>query len=127
VAVLVAAACVLAGCGTSDDRGEARDAAEALYAAVARHDGKAACAQLDPDARKALEDREASPCPEAVLDLRLRGSRAGDVEVYVDEAQVRLVGGDTVFVGETDQGWRVSAAGCRGGGVLEPAECEVQA
>jgi hypothetical protein len=45
------------------------------------------------------------------------------VEVWGRDAQVRL-GGDTVFLTETDAGWRVTAA-CRPRGEA-PYECQVE-
>jgi hypothetical protein len=82
---------------------------------VSNHEGRTACALLSeppPD------------CPSVVLKLSLHGSRASSVSVYATSAQVRLQGGDTVFLGFTRNGWRIDAAGCRtvpGGG---PLECE---
>jgi hypothetical protein len=58
--------------------------------------------------------------------LSLHGTRATSVSVYATSAQVRLDGGDTVFLGFTRNGWRIDAAGCtnvHGGG---PMTCEEQ-
>jgi hypothetical protein len=116
-----------AACGTGADRDQAQAAAEALYAAVAEGDGQAACRQLSPQARMELEGQERAECPEAILGLELTGSTAERVEVFTNEAAVHLAGGDTVFLDETQQGWRVSALGCQEQAPDRPADCEVQA
>ena len=123
------AACVaglaFAGCGTGADQREVRAAAERFYQAVHAHAGRTACALLDEDTSSQLvKDQQESDCAKAVLKLELHGTRAASVSVYATSAQVRLAGGDTVFLGFTRNGWRIDAVGCRtvsGGG---PLECE---
>lgn len=125
--VVAAAALAAAGCGTSTDRDQARTAAQRLYAAVDRHDGAAACAQMSPPLRAQLVKDQSEPeCAKAVLKLSLHGGRPAAVRVYANAAEVRLAGGDTVFLSDTREGWRVDAVGCRpqGGG---PYDCEEQA
>lgn len=120
------AALSASGCGTGPDRAQAQEAVERFYAAVERRDGRTACAQLSPDVRAGLAEDEAGRCERAVLGLALRGRRAEAVRVYATSAQVVLAGGDTVFLGDGRQGWRIQAAGCRprGGG---PYDCEAEA
>ena len=117
----------LAGCGRSGDHAAARSVAEGFYSAVSRHDGAGACARLSTDARAALEQQASATCARAVLQLNLSGRRAHIVRVYSTNAAVELLHGDTVFLQDTRQGWRISAAGCRPQGRGEPADCEVQA
>jgi hypothetical protein len=126
---VLAAVAALAGCGNTEDRDQARAAAERLYAAVEADDGAGACRQLSPDAREEIESQEQSACEEAVLELDLQtaGARAERTEVFTNEAAVHLTGGDTVFLDETQEGWRVSALGCRDQSTDSPADCEVQA
>jgi hypothetical protein len=124
VVVLVVALC---GCGRSGDRDAVRDAAVQFYAAVDAHDGARACALLSADTRKALENQESESCERAVEQLDLTGGPAGAVSVYSTEAAVELRGGDTVFLQDTAQGWRIAAAGCRPTAHEEPADCEVEA
>jgi len=122
---LCVAGLVLSGCGTGADQREVRSATERFYAAVQHHDGRAACALLDSDtASQLVKDQQTPDCARAVLKLQLRGSQAASTSVYGTSAQVRLAGGDTVFLGWTPNGWRIDAVGCRvvaGGG---PLECE---
>ena len=124
--VLLIGAVALAGCGRDGDRATVRRVAEGFYAAVAHHDGAAACARLSADARKALEQQESAPCARAVVHLNLSGRRAHIVRVYSTDAAVELLHGDTVFLQDTAEGWRVDAAGCRPQARGEPADCEVQ-
>ena len=122
---MCAAGLALAGCGTGADERAARAATERFYSAVQAHEGQTACALLDPDTSSQLVKDEQEPdCASAVLKLELHGTRATSVSVYATAAQVRLDGGDTVFLGFTRNGWRIDAVGCRtasGGG---PLECE---
>ena len=124
IAGLLALSAVVAGCGTAADQDQARNAVERLYAAVKAQDGTTACAQLSPSLRAQLIKDESEPdCAKAVLKLDLKGERASAVRVFATSAQVDLADGDTVYVGDTDQGWRVEALGChrKDGG---PFECE---
>jgi hypothetical protein len=127
--VLLACALLLGACGTSDDRDQARVAVERLYAAVAAQDGAGACAQLSTSAREELESQEKSACEEAILglDLETDGAEAASVEVFMTSAAVQLSTGETAFLDDTPQGWRVSAVGCSGQTSDTPADCEVQA
>lgn len=123
---LLLAATGLGGCGGKDD-GAASRAAERFYAAVAQRDGDTACAQLEQSTLEALEHEEKSACPKAVLSLELSGSEADSATVWITSAQVRLRRGDTVFLDETPDGWRVAAAGCKPQpGEEEPYQCEVE-
>jgi hypothetical protein len=117
---------LLGGCGTSADRDQARGAAQALYDAVRGHDGAVACRQMSPSLRAQLVSDEGSPCAKAAVGLRLRGTRIAEVRVYADAAEVRFAGGDTVFLGDTREGWRAEAVGCRPQG-RGPYDCEEQA
>jgi outer membrane murein-binding lipoprotein Lpp len=116
----------LAGCGTNADADQARRAAQTLYVAAARHDGSRACAQMSPSLRAQLVDDDGGPCAKAVVGLDLAGRTVDEVKVYADAALVRFTGGDTVFLGDTAQGWRVEALGCRPQG-HGPYDCEEQA
>jgi hypothetical protein len=126
-AALALLALAICGCGRSGDRQAVRHAAAQFYAAVDGRDGERACALLSTDTRKALEDQESEPCDEAVVGLDLTGGPVGPVDVYSTEASVELRGGDTVFLQDTREGWRIAAAGCRPQAHEEPAKCEVQA
>ena len=56
--------------------------------------------------------------------MPLPGGDVTSVEVWGDDAQVRI-GGDVVFLTETDAGWRVTAAACTPR-EERPYDCEVE-
>jgi len=115
----------LSGCGRDGDRQSVRAVVDGFYAAVRGHHGDRACALLSADTRRALEKQESKPCGQAVDELHLDDGRPDRVDVFSTEASVELVGGDTVFLGNSPNGWQISAAGCQ----LQrnkPADCEVQ-
>ena len=115
----------LSGCGRDGDRQSVRAVVDGFYAAVRDHQGERACALLSPDTRKVLEQQESQSCDKAVDSLHLDDGRTRRVQVFSTDATVELVGGDTVFLGDSPSGWQISAAGCQ----LQadkPADCEVQ-
>jgi hypothetical protein len=126
-AALAVLVLVLCGCGRAGDRRAVRGIAVQFYAAVDHHDGTRACALLSADTRKALEDQESESCDKAIEHLDLTGGPVGTVSVYSTEAAVELRGGDTVFLQDTKQGWRIAAAGCRPSGHEKPADCDLEA
>jgi hypothetical protein len=127
VLALALLALALCACGRSGDRHTVRDAAVQFYAAVDRHDGARACALLSTETRKALEEQESEACDKAVEHLDLTGGPVGSVSLYSTEAAVELRGGDTVFLQDTKEGWRIAAAGCRPSGHEKPADCDLEA
>jgi hypothetical protein len=82
------------------------------------------CDLLAPATRTVLESDGSAPCADVIGDLPLPGGDVTAVEVWSGDAQVRL-GGDVVFLTETDAGWRVTAAACAPRGEL-PYDCEVE-
>jgi hypothetical protein len=124
--LLAGVALLLVGCGATDSNG-ARATAERFYGAAAAEDGADACAVLSDSTREQLVEDEGKPCEEAVLDLKLSGERATGTGAYMTEAKVDLDGGDSVFLEETADGWRVTAAGCQPVDDEEaPYDCEVE-
>ena len=115
----------LSGCGRDGDRQSVRAVVDGFYAAVRGHHGDRACGLLSADTRQALEKQESKPCGQAVDELHLEAGRPGPVHVFSTEASVELAGGDTVFLGDTASGWRISSAGCRLQGD-KPADCELE-
>jgi hypothetical protein len=122
--VALALALVLAGCGTSADRAQVRTVAARFSAAVERHDGAGACAQLTSDLRARIAGD--ATCAEALPKLSLRGGRPLEVRVYATSGRVRLAGGDALFLGDTRAGWRIEAVGCRPRAGA-PYDCEEEA
>jgi hypothetical protein len=128
--VLALLALGAAGCGPGDDRAAARAVAERFLAALESGDGAAACAQLSVDTREALEADEQAACREAIHTLGLEPAPLAGVQVFIVSAWAELDGGESVFLSETAEGWRVSAAGCTPGGgdpAGVPLDCELEA
>lgn len=119
----VAAAAVLAGCGSSQD-GAVEEAAGEFYAAVAARDGARACALLAPSTRSELEQSAEKPCTSAILEEQLPApSSPRAVEVFGTAGEVRY-DGEVAFLGEFPDGWRIVAAGCTPQGP-QPYDCLV--
>lgn len=119
-------ALVLVACGRSGDRQTVRSVATGFYAAAAHHDGARACALLSSQTRKKLEEQESESCDKAIDKVDLKGGPVSKVSVYSTEAAVELRGGDTVFIEDTKEGWRIAAAGCRPTAHAQPADCDLE-
>jgi hypothetical protein len=88
-------------------------------------DPEARCDLLTPKALAALEQNESQSCSDAIGQLPLNGGAVRSVQVWGGDAQVEL-SGDTLFLTETQDGWRVSAAACKPN-TDAPYDCEVEA
>ena len=129
LALLVVAVGV-AGCGRGGDRADARAVTVRFLTALERGDGTVACAQLSPDTRAALVDEEQKPCREAVGSLGLQTSPVTRLQLYVTNAKADLANGDSAFLSQGAQGWRLSAVGCRparGKPADAPYDCALEA
>lgn len=111
VAIAGFVALATAGCaGEADDRVAAR--ASHFYDAIAEGDAGAACADLAPGARSAVESEEGKPCVAVILDLPLPDPRGtGTVRRYGSMAQV-VHPGETAFLSRYDGRWLLAAVGC---------------
>jgi hypothetical protein len=131
IVLCVASLAILTGgCGAGDQRAHVRTVSERFLAAVAGGDGRAACAQLSPDARSELESQEQQACARAVGGLDLHSSAIERVQIYVTNAKVDLRDGKSLFLDEGAEGWRLSAIGCQvvGGKPADrPYDCELEA
>ena len=113
----------MAGCGSSESSA-VPEVAQRFYRAVAAGDGAAACALLAPPTVAEVEQTAKAPCRTAILDQEIPA--AGEVTRsarYGGQAQVRLRG-DTAFLSEFGDGWKVVAAGCTARGEA-PYDCKV--
>ena len=120
----------VAGCGTSDDRDQARTVVERFYDAVRDDRGEDACAELSEAAVKQLESQTSQRCPAVVTRLEYLGGPVVDAHVYVSNAKVDLGGGESAFLNRGPDGWRLSAIACKpeeGPPRDFPMECEVEA
>jgi hypothetical protein len=87
-------------------------------------DPQARCDLLAPATLATFESDSSARCADAIADVPLAGGEVRKVAIWGGDAQVRL-GGDTLFLTETDTGWKVTAAGCEPRGE-EPYDCEVE-
>ena len=120
----------LSGCGRSEDRAEATGVAERFFAAVESGDGAAACRELSTDTRKKLEQDEKEPCREAIGGLEIEPGALTTIELFLTNAKADLDNGDSAFLSLTEQGWRLSAVGCKPGDgppADVPMDCELEA
>jgi hypothetical protein len=117
----LAAVALLSGCASleADDVGTVARAFEDSAGDPAQR-----CELLAPATLSALESDESASCATALEQIPLQGGTVESVEVWGGDAQVRL-SGDTVFLAETDAGWRVTAAACQPRGEA-PYDCEVE-
>ena len=120
-AALAGAVLSLCGCGSLT-----ADEVEGVGADFAAADPAARCDLLAPNTRTALEEEQVSACAEAIEQAPVGGGEVVSVEVWGEEAQVRL-SDDTLFLTHTDEGWRVDAAACTPQGADLPYDCEVAA
>jgi hypothetical protein len=86
-------------------------------------DPQARCDLLAPATRATFESDSSATCADAIGDVPLQGGTVSSVQIWGGDAQVRL-GGDTLFLTETDGGWKVTAAGCESRGQA-PYDCQV--
>jgi hypothetical protein len=116
-------ALVLSGCGSLSADEVERVATD--FAASGSDPG-ARCGLLAPGARAALVAEESTSCEEAVVQVPVSTGEVTSVQVWGQEAQVRLAD-DTLFLTRTSDGWRISAAACEGGGEDRPYDCRLAA
>jgi hypothetical protein len=126
-ALMVAAVVSLSGCGTAADRDRVRAVTARFFAALDARHGQDACAQLSAALRTTLmEDQPGRSCARAALELRSRGAAITAVQVYATSARADLADGQSIFLGQTREGWRIQALGCRPR-ASGPYECEDEA
>jgi hypothetical protein len=128
--LVLAAVATLTGCGTSDDRDQARSVVERFYDSV-RHDrGEQACAQLSSETVSALESQSGQSCRSVITRLEYQGGAIAHAEVFITSARVDLRGGESAFLDREPEGWRITAVACRpeeGDPRSHPMDCEVEA
>ncbi|MEU4191806.1 hypothetical protein AB0E69_07910 [Kribbella sp. NPDC026611] len=100
-------------------------AAERFYRAIEQKQGAAACDLLAPQTVVEVEESAQARCPTAILGADIpAGGTVVELRQYGTEAQARM-SGDTAFLAEFDDGWKVVAAGCTPDG-QSPYDCKVK-
>jgi hypothetical protein len=126
---VLAVALTVSGCGRGADRATVGKVTDTFFAALGSGDGDRACEQLGPETRSALEQQEKSDCRDAVTKLQLDAGSVTRVEVDVVNATVELSSGESAFLDKGQEGWRLSAVGCKplGGQRADgPYDCELE-
>jgi hypothetical protein len=127
---VVLAALALAGCGTGDDREQARTVVERFYDAVRAGDDEAACAQLSEPLVEQVESQTEQSCRGVITRFDFEGGAVVRAQVYVVNAKVDLRSGESAFLSREADGWRISGVGCfpvEGKPADRPFECEAEA
>ena len=112
IACAAAVALAVAGCGRSADQDEVRSVVATFYDAVRAGNGDEACALLSAGTAARLESQTGRSCASAVTRLDYEGGAVIDEHVYLTSAKVDLRGGDSAFLSQEDDGWRISALAC---------------
>jgi hypothetical protein len=122
-------ALLAAGCGTSDDRDEARATVERFYEAIRADDGEAACEELGDGLLEQVQSQTQQSCRGVITRFEYEGGDVTDTEVYITNAKVDLGNGESAFLSREDDGWKLSALACKaeeGKPADRPWECEVE-
>ena len=109
----VAALALVSGCGTSDDRSQARAVVGQFREAVEAGRGEDACTRLSDALVGQIESEAGDDCRNAVKELDLGRGEAVDANVFGVNAVVELDDGQRDFLGREPDGWRLSALGCK--------------
>lgn len=122
--ITLAALVVVSGC-TSSSAPTVEDVAQQFYQAFSAGDGASACDLLAPKTRQEVEESGGTSCATVLLGKALPDvGTARDATVFGDQAQIRF-DGDTTFLAEYPDGWKVVAAGCTPNAEL-PYDCLVK-
>ena len=130
--LLLAAALALlvGGCGSSDDRDQARETVERFYAAIGDDEPEVACEQLGESTLEQLESQTGQPCEGVITRLSYESGEVTRTQVYITNAKVDLDSGESAFLSRESDGWKLSAIACKaeeGKPADRPLECEVEA
>jgi len=117
-----------AGCGTSDDRDQARAVVERFYDAVRDDRADAACAELSAATIEQLESQTQQSCDGVITRLEYQGGAIVDTEVYITNAKVELRSRESTFLSREASGWKITAVACmpQGKPADRPFDCEVE-
>ena len=125
----VLALVVLGGCGTQDDKDQARATVERFYDAVRHDDAEAACEQLGDSLVEQVESQTQQSCEGVITRFEYEGGDVVSTEVYITNAKVDLRSGESAFLSRESDGWKLSAIACKpekGKPADRPLECEAE-
>lgn len=127
--VCTAALVALGGCAGrgSAENGAVSDAAEHFISSASTAPGQA-CGALAPATLESIASND-EDCATAIADLGLKTPMAGSpslgVEVYGRDAIVKW-DDQTLFLARLDDGWHVTAAGCKPRDEDLPYDCSIE-
>lgn len=99
--------------------------ADRFYHAIAVHDAAAACGLLGPQTRHEVEQSAQASCAAAILDQDIPAADSVvELRKYGTHAYARM-NGDTAFLAEFGDGWKIVAAACTSQDQL-PYDCKVK-
>ena len=125
LALLALSGCVLSGCAAADGT-QAAEAAEAFHQDLAGSNMTAACSLLQSETRKeTARSSDAGTCESQLEKAKIPDpGKLLSTEQYGRDAFVEFEH-DTVFLAQSEGGWRVTGAGCTPNGEEAPYTCEV--
>jgi hypothetical protein len=123
--LLALSGCVLSGCAAGDGT-QAAEAAEAFHRDMAGSNMTAACSLLQSETRKeTARSSDAGTCESQLEKAKIPDpGKLLSTEQYGRDAFVEFEH-DTVFLAQSEGGWRVTGAGCTPNGEEAPYTCEV--
>jgi hypothetical protein len=127
---LVLVALVAGGCGTSDDRDQARATVERFYDAIRHDDADAACDELGQSLLEQVESQTQQSCRGVITRFDYEGGSIERAQVFITNAKVDLDSGESAFLSRESDGWKLSAIACKaleGKPSDRPFECEAEA
>lgn len=127
---LCGAGLTLGACSASDGRARAVTTVERFYDAIRGGRGEDACSLLSAPAFEQIESQSGQPCRDVIARLRYGGGTIVDAEVFVTNAKVDMLGGESAFLSQEPAGWKLTAVGCRaeaGKPRDHPLDCELKA
>jgi hypothetical protein len=126
---VLAVLALVAGCGTSDDRDEARATVDRFYEAIGADNGEAACAELGEALLDQVESQTQQSCRGAITSFEYEGGSIAKTQVFIANAKVDLDSGESAFLSRETDGWKLSAIACKaqkGKPADRPFDCEVE-
>ena len=126
---VVALTALLGGCSSAPASDGPREVAVAYYDAIRDGRGREACELVSEPTIRQLESQAARACRDAITGLDHEGGTVTNVHVFVTSAKVDFSTGESVFLDEGPDGWKLSAIACRveeGRPRDRPLDCEVE-
>src|SRR5215213_3144487 len=106
--LLLTAALLAGGCGTSDDREQSRATVERFYDAIRHDDAEAACEELGESLLEQVESQTQQSCRGVITRFEYDGGSIERAQVFITNAKVDLDSGESAFLSRENDGWKLS-------------------